>query len=83
MVNLLTVIFTAVCCSSEKLMKMAATVPREDLLCLGTCFGKITHGKKFRLHITALDFLAPYAKVSVLFHPPGGIMIGCSLRGFV
>lgn len=29
---------------------------------LGTCFGKFTKSGKFRLHITALDFLAPYAK---------------------
>lgn len=30
---------------------------------LGTCFGKFTKTHKFRLHITALDYLAPYAKV--------------------
>lgn len=31
---------------------------------VGTCFGKFTKTNKFRLHITALDFLAPYAKVT-------------------
>ena len=29
---------------------------------LGTCFGKFTKSKKFRLHVTALDFLAPYSQ---------------------
>lgn len=31
----------------------------------GTCIGKFTKTQKFRLHITALEFLAPYAKVSL------------------
>ena len=35
------------------------------MVCLGTCFGKFTKTKKFRLHITALDFLAPYASHKV------------------
>lgn len=39
----------------------ASNVARENLISLGTCFGKFTKTKKFRLHITALDFLAPYA----------------------
>ncbi len=29
----------------------------------GTCFGKFTKTKKFKLHVTCLDYLAPYAKV--------------------
>merc|ERR1711909_104756 len=37
-------------------------VARENLISLGTCFGKFTKSRKFRLHITALDFLAPYAQ---------------------
>ncbi|NWZ72746.1 NIP7 protein, partial [Acrocephalus arundinaceus] len=48
---------------SEKLLKLAASVPRESLVALGTCFGKFTKSQKFRLRVTALDFLAPYAKV--------------------
>ena len=51
---------------SEKTMKMAATIPRANLISLGTCFGKFTKSGKFRLHVTALDFLAPYAPVSIL-----------------
>uniref|UniRef100_A0AAQ4PM99 NIP7 nucleolar pre-rRNA processing protein n=1 Tax=Gasterosteus aculeatus aculeatus TaxID=481459 RepID=A0AAQ4PM99_GASAC len=47
---------------SEKILKLAAHVSREKLVSVGTCFGKFTKTMKFRLHITALDFLAPYAK---------------------
>lgn len=55
---------------SETNMKLACNVSREDLLSFGTCFGKFTKTKKFRLHITALDYLAPYAKVSKIQFPP-------------
>uniref|UniRef100_A0A8B9BE05 60S ribosome subunit biogenesis protein NIP7 pre-PUA domain-containing protein n=1 Tax=Anser brachyrhynchus TaxID=132585 RepID=A0A8B9BE05_9AVES len=48
---------------SEKLLKGAASIPRDSLVALGTCFGKFTKTQKFRLNVTALDFLAPYAKV--------------------
>lgn len=48
---------------SEKLLKLAASVPRDSLVAPGTCFGKFTKSQKFRLSVTALDFLAPYAKV--------------------
>jgi len=51
-----------VCCS-EDVLKKAGHVARDELLAFGTCFGKFTKTSKFRLHITALDFLAPYAKV--------------------
>ncbi|XP_058115855.1 60S ribosome subunit biogenesis protein NIP7 homolog [Anopheles ziemanni] len=45
----------------EKILKLAQTVPRENLVSVGTCFGKFTKGNKFILHITALVYLAPYA----------------------
>ena len=38
---------------------------RENLISLGTCFGKFTKTRKFRLHVTALDFLAPYAQYKI------------------
>uniref|UniRef100_A0A670INJ3 Nucleolar pre-rRNA processing protein NIP7 n=1 Tax=Podarcis muralis TaxID=64176 RepID=A0A670INJ3_PODMU len=47
---------------SERILKLATNIPRENLVSLGTCFGKFTKSQKFRLHITALDYLAPYAK---------------------
>ena len=46
-------------------MKKAGHIAREHLLSFGTCFGKFTKTGKFRLHVTALDFLAPYAKVNL------------------
>lgn len=45
-------------------MTRATNVEQKKLLSLGVCFGKFTKTGKFRLHITALDYLAPYAKVS-------------------
>lgn len=50
---------------SEKLLRHAVSVHRDKLLSIGTCFGKFTKTRKFRLHITALDYLAPYAQVSL------------------
>jgi ribosome biogenesis protein Nip4 len=51
---------------SEKILKLAANISGDKLMSLGTCFGKFTKTHKFRLHITALDYLAPYAKVCEL-----------------
>ena len=45
-------------------MKLACNVARQHLLSFGTCFGRFSKTGKFRLHVTALEFLAPYAKVS-------------------
>lgn len=44
-------------------MKRATNIGREELMSLGTCFGKMTKSGKFRLGITCLDYLAQYAKV--------------------
>lgn len=49
----------------EKLRVVASHLPIKELVSFGTCFGKITKSNKFKLHITALDFLAPYAKVKI------------------
>lgn len=49
--------------ADEQLMRTAAIVARKDLVSFGTCLGKFTKGGKFFLHITALEYLAPYAKV--------------------
>ncbi|KAH9271679.1 hypothetical protein BASA83_006047 [Batrachochytrium salamandrivorans] len=47
---------------SEMIMKKAISVSREQLLALGVCFGKFTKTGKFRLHVTALDYLSQFAK---------------------
>lgn len=52
-------------------MRKATSIPREQLLTLGTCFGKFTKTGKFRLHITALEYLAPLAKHKVWVRPNG------------
>uniref|UniRef100_A0A8D2CV23 Nucleolar pre-rRNA processing protein NIP7 n=1 Tax=Sciurus vulgaris TaxID=55149 RepID=A0A8D2CV23_SCIVU len=47
---------------SENILKLGANISGDKLVLLGTCFGKFTKIHKFHLHITALDYLAPYAK---------------------
>ncbi|KAI6241422.1 60S ribosome subunit biogenesis protein NIP7-like protein [Aphelenchoides fujianensis] len=55
--------------ANEKLMRVAAVVERKQLISFGTCLGKFTKSGKFFLHITALDYLAPYAKWRVWLKP--------------
>nr|CAG4648290.1 EOG090X0EWC [Moina brachiata]SVE93297.1 EOG090X0EWC [Moina brachiata] len=54
---------------SEKLLKHAVSVERDHLISIGTCFGKFTKTRKFRLHITALDYVAPYAQYKIWVKP--------------
>uniref|UniRef100_A0A182MMT8 60S ribosome subunit biogenesis protein NIP7 homolog n=1 Tax=Anopheles culicifacies TaxID=139723 RepID=A0A182MMT8_9DIPT len=54
---------------SEKILKLAETVPKEHMVSVGTCFGKFTKGNKFILHITALAYLAPYAQYKIWLKP--------------
>jgi UPF0113 Pre-PUA domain len=51
-------------------MRQATNVSRDDLVTLGTYFGKFTKSKKFHLKITCLDILSLHAKVGVFsyFH---------------
>ena len=56
---------------SEAQMKFASNVGRENLVSLGTCFGKFTKTRKFKLNITCLDLLAKYAKFKVWVKPNG------------
>ena len=46
-------------------MRLGISVARPNLISLGTCFGKFSKSGKFKLHITALDYLAQYAKYKV------------------
>ena len=48
---------------SEAQMKLASNIGRENLLSIGTCFGKFTKNDKFRLHVSCLDYISQYAKV--------------------
>jgi 60S ribosome subunit biogenesis protein NIP7 len=56
---------------SEAVLKVATGVPRENLVSTGTCFGKFTHSGKFRLHVTALDYIAQFAKYKMWIKPSG------------
>lgn len=56
---------------NETVLQAAMNVPRENLVSLGTCFGKFTHSKKFRLLITALDYMAQFAKYKMWIKPTG------------
>ena len=52
---------------SESVMKASCSINKDNLLHCGTCLGKFTKSGKFRLHITALDYLAQYSKVSDVY----------------
>ncbi|GAB7364299.1 hypothetical protein MBLNU230_g4844t1 [Neophaeotheca triangularis] len=49
----------------ESLANLATSVARDSLLSLGTCLGKFTKTGKFRMHVTALDVIAPHARYKV------------------
>lgn len=50
---------------SEMQLKLATNIGRDNLVSVGTCFGKFTQSGKFRLHITCLDYLSQYSKHKV------------------
>ncbi|GMH60155.1 hypothetical protein TL16_g02986, partial [Triparma laevis f. inornata] len=54
---------------SESLLKAAPNLPADTVLSIGTCMGKFTKGKKFKLHITSLDVLNRYALYKVWVKP--------------
>ena len=56
---------------NAEVLKMATHIGKDELLSLGTCFGKFTKTKKFKLNITCLDTLAKYAKFKVWVKPNG------------
>lgn len=54
---------------SERLMRSAATVSRDDLVCMGVCFGKFTKSRAFRLKVTALATVTAHARYKVWLKP--------------
>lgn len=54
---------------SERLMRQATSIGRDDLVSLGTCFGKFTKSKKFHLKVTCLDIISQFAKYKVWVKP--------------
>lgn len=47
------------------LANLATSVARANLLSVGTCIGKFSKTGKFRMHITALDIIAPHARYKI------------------
>lgn len=67
---------------SEDIMLRATNFARKNLVTLGCCMGKFSKKGKFRLHVTALHYLAPYAKYKVAAATgPGGGSEGGVGRG--
>lgn len=56
---------------SNEIAKKATNIGRDNLVSLGVCFGKFTKTKKFRLHVTSLEYLAQYALYKVWLKPQG------------
>lgn len=54
---------------SEKILPYANMVSPEKLVSCGTCIGKFTKSGKFKLHITALHLIAPYAQHKIWLKP--------------
>ena len=54
---------------SESLVKRATNIGRKNLVSLGTCIGKFTHGGGFRLTVQSLNLLAANAKHKVWLKP--------------
>ncbi|EKX39066.1 hypothetical protein GUITHDRAFT_160041 [Guillardia theta CCMP2712] len=54
---------------SVALANKAQHADKKLLVHMGTCFGKFTKSMKFRLHVTALDYLAQFAKYKVWVKP--------------
>ena len=61
---------------SESVMKASNSISRDAILSFGTCLGKFSKSGKFRLHVTALDYLSQYAQVRLLVQA----VLLCSLK---
>ena len=51
-------------------MRLALAIPRKNLISCGVCVGRFSKrssesSRSFRVHITALDLIAPFAKVLI------------------
>lgn len=56
---------------NTEVLKLAQHIGKDELIGAGACFGKFTKTKKFKLHITCLDYMAKYAKYKVWVKPTG------------
>ena len=56
---------------NEEMIKFVINFEKKKLISFGTCLGKFTKTGKFRLNITALDYLAKYAQYKIWLKPNG------------
>jgi 60S ribosome subunit biogenesis protein NIP7 len=56
---------------NEEMFKFVINFEKKKLISFGTCLGKFTKTGKFRLNITALDYLAKYAQYKIWLKPNG------------
>lgn len=68
-----------------KMMHLATSVGRQNLIAMGTCLGKFSKSGKFKLGVTSLDWLSKYAKYKVgsrgvFFYPSLLLFFPSSLR---
>ncbi|KAK8820101.1 hypothetical protein WA577_006170 [Blastocystis sp. JDR] len=54
---------------SERVLRLATNVGRDNLISIGTKFGRFNKNHHFRLHITCLDYLAQYAQYKAWVKP--------------
>ena len=57
---------------SEEMVRKASCISRKQLMVLGTKFGRFTHKRNFRLHISCLDYLNQLALYKVWIKPSAG-----------
>lgn len=55
----------------KHLSDLALSVPRDQILSVGTCIGKFSKTGKFRMHITALDVISQHARYKIWIKPNG------------
>ncbi|KAI5190419.1 60S ribosome subunit biogenesis protein NIP7 [Nematocida minor] len=49
----------------KDLLKKASILPKDNLVCIGTCIGRFTKGENFRLKITGLHVLMMYSTCKI------------------
>ncbi len=54
---------------SGKVMRQSTNISRDELISIGTCLGKFSKSGKFRLGITALDYMNDHALHKVWVKP--------------
>jgi len=55
----------------EEVIKLAEHFGKKKLISAGTCIGKFTKTSKFRINITALDYISKFARYKVWLKPSG------------